>query len=254
MWASNREHLILAKLATNDRVDIESLSKEFGVSRETIRRDVIALEAQGKLRRLHGGIARPNSKAESPFEDRLKINAELKRRIALRAARLVQPGMMIAIDAGTTTLAFATAIANLPDIAVVTNSAEIARVMVTSRPGADIILLGGRVSGDVPGSFGEITIAQMCRFSPDLAVFSPVAISGASGATDYHLVEAEFARILVERSRQTMVLADQSKLGSTSRVHVCDCRRIDTLVTDRTARDEDVRDLKAGGVREVITD
>lgn len=254
MRARDRHHLILAKLAASEHVDIETLPKELGVSRETIRRDVLELEAQSKLRRLHGGIARVEPNAESPFEDRLRVNATHKRRIALRAARLVQPGMLIAIDSGTTTLAFAAAIAGLPDICVVTNSVEIARVLLAARREADVILLGGRVSGDVPGTFGELALSQMRRFSPDLGVFSPVGISGREGATNFHLVEAEFAAVMIERSRHTVLLADHSKLGVTSRVHVCDCTQIDTLVTDRAARKDDLRELSSGGIRDVITD
>jgi DeoR/GlpR family transcriptional regulator of sugar metabolism len=254
MRARDRHHLILAKLAASEHVDIETLPKALGVSRETIRRDVLELEAQSKLRRLHGGIARIDARAESPFEDRLKVNATHKRRMALRAARLVQPGMLIAIDSGTTTLAFAAAIAGLPDVCVVTNSVEIARVLLAARREAEVILLGGRVSGDVPGTFGELTISQMRRFSPDLGVFSPVAISGSEGATNFHLVEAEFAKAMVERSRHTVVLADHSKLGVTSRVHVCDCRQIGTLVTDRLAPKDAVRELTSGGIRDVMVD
>lgn len=254
MRARDRHHLILAKLAASEHVDIETLPKELGVSRETVRRDVLELEAQSKLRRLHGGITRVDPNAESPFKDRLKVNATHKRRIALRAARLVQPGMLIAIDSGTTTLAFAAAIAGLPDVCVVTNSVEIARVLLAARREAEVILLGGRVSGDVPGTFGELTISQMRRFSPDLCVFSPVGISGREGATNFHLVEAEFARVMIERSRHTVLLADPSKLGITSRVHVCDCAQVGTLVTDRSARKSDLEKLKSGGIRDVIAD
>lgn len=254
MRARDRHHLILAKLAASEHVDIETLPGVLGVSRETVRRDVLELEAQRKLRRLHGGITRVDARAESPFGDRLKVNASHKRRIALRAARLVQPGMLIAIDSGTTTLAFAAAIAGLPDVSVVTNSFEIARVLLAARREADVMLLGGRVSGDVPGTFGELTISQMRRFSPDLGVFSPVALSASEGATDFHLVEAEFARVLVERSRDTLLLADHSKLGITSRVHVCDCAAIGTLVTDRLARKDHLQALRSGGIRDLIVD
>jgi DeoR/GlpR family transcriptional regulator of sugar metabolism len=254
MRARDRHHLILAKLAASEHVDIETLPKELGVSRETIRRDVLELEAQSKLRRLHGGITRIDPNVESPFEDRLRVNATHKRRIALRAARLVQPGMLIAIDSGTTTLAFAAAIAGLPDVCVVTNSVEIVRVLLAARREAEVVLLGGRVSGNVPGTFGELTLSQMRRFSPDLGVFSPVGISSREGATNFHLVEAEFARVMVERSRHTVLLADHSKLGVTSRVRVCDCAQVSTLVTDRLARKDDLLELKSGGIRDVIAD
>ncbi|MGY4309381.1 DeoR family fructose operon transcriptional repressor [Bradyrhizobium sp. USDA 4369] len=254
MWAKDRHHLIISKLAANEHIGIDALVEELQVSRETIRRDIITLEAEGKLRRLHGGVARVDASAEPPFEARLKVNAAAKRKIGLAAARLVEPGMLVAIDAGTTTLAFADAIVGIPDVSVVTNSFDIARTIVTARPHADVVLLGGRIGNHVPGTFGELTVAEIRRFSPDMGVFSPVALSAQQGATDFHLVEAEFANAMIACSKRTVVLADHTKLDEVSRVRICDCNQIDVLVTDKGASQKALKGLLSAGLGEAITD
>ena len=243
MWAKDRHHLIISKLAANEHIGIDALVEELQVSRETIRRDIITLEAEGKLRRLHGGVARVDASAEPPFEARLKVNAAAKRKIGLAAARLVEPGMLVAIDAGTTTLAFADAIVGIPDVSV-----------VTARPHADVVLLGGRIGNHVPGTFGELTVAEIRRFSPDMGVFSPVALSAQQGATDFHLVEAEFANAMIACSKRTVVLADHTKLDEVSRVRICDCNQIDVLVTDKGASQKALKGLLSAGLGEAITD
>jgi len=252
MWPKDRHHLILSKLAATERLSIEMLMEDLQVSRETVRRDILELEAAGKLRRVHGGVERVGLPAEPPFEERKVVNAAAKRRIALAAARLVQPGMLVAIDAGTTTVAFANAIANIPNVCVVSNSNDVVRAILAARPDADVILIGGRVVPQVPGTHGAFAISQLRRFAPDLGIFSPVAIHPERGATDYHLVEAEFARAIVEASKRVVALADNTKIGAVSRVEICDCRDIDILVTDRGVEADRLTSIRSAGLAEII--
>src|SRR5690606_5663723 len=115
MWAKDRHHRILALLATREQVSMENLAEEFGVSRETLRRDIVQLEAEAHLKRVHGGFMRVDGTAP-PFQSRMTTHAEAKRRIGAAAARLIQPGMMIAVDAGSTTMAFAEHLASIPKL------------------------------------------------------------------------------------------------------------------------------------------
>lgn len=251
MWAKDRYHRIISLLAVNEHISTDRLIDELKVSRETIRRDIVDLEAAGKLRRVHGGVECA-LQAEPPFKARLKAHTEAKRRIGMAAVRLIEPGMMVAIDAGTTTLAFAAALASVPDVSVITNSFGVAQTIVAVRRDADVVLLGGRIGVDVPGSYGELTIEEMNRFSPDIAVFSPVAVSTSQGASNFHLPEAEFARTMIERSSHVVLLADYSKLGMTSRVQVCNCSQINVLVTDHRASKDQLNALKAAGLSDIL--
>lgn len=251
MWAKDRHHRIVSLLATREQVSLENLAAEFGVSRETLRRDIVQLEAEGRLKRVHGGFTRADGE-EPPFQSRVMAHAEAKRRIGAAAARLVEPGMLIAIDAGTTTLAFAESLVRIPRLKVVTNSLGVATTLRDGGGEADVILLGGHLGTDVPGTYGEIAIAQLQRFAPQIAFFSPVGLSAAKGAMNYDLAEAEVAKTLAENAKRVVVLADHSKLGHTSRVHICGCELIDTLVTDRSATQACTDELKAAGLGQLI--
>jgi DeoR family transcriptional regulator, fructose operon transcriptional repressor len=252
MWAKDRHHLILALLKVNKHLSLDRLVEETKASRETLRRDIVQLEADGKLQRVHGGIVRPEGPEEPPLKSRLKSHIDEKRRIGIAAARLIEPGMMCAIDAGSTTSAFAAALAKVPGVSIVTNSVDVAMTLRAAQREAEIILLGGRFGPDVPGTYGVLTTNEMRRFSPQVAVFSPVAISPTRGASNFHLAEAEFARALIERAERVVLLADHSKMNTIARVHVCDCDRIDVLVTDRKTSDGVLAQFRDHGVRETL--
>lgn len=254
MWAKDRHHLILAKLSVGERVSVDELVDDMQVSRETIRRDIVQLEGEGKLRRVHGGAERVSVQNEPMFEDRKRVNAAAKKRIGIAAARLVQPGMMVALDAGTTTLSFATAMAGIPNVAVITNSVDAAHAILAIRPDADVVLIGGRVIPEIPGTFGEMATSSMRRYSPDLGVFSPVAISPTRGATDFHQSEADFARAVIGASKKVVALADGSKLGEVSRVAICDCGEIDVLVTEKGLDEARLAALRAAGLKDVVSE
>ncbi|MFT4101793.1 MAG: DeoR/GlpR family DNA-binding transcription regulator [Burkholderiaceae bacterium] len=252
MWAKDRHHRIVALLAVNEQLSIDRLVDELKVSRESVRRDIVELEAAGKLKRVHGGVTRAENAAEPPFKARLRAHSDAKRRIGIAAARLVQPGILCAIDAGSTTAAFAAALASVHGVAIVTNSIDVAQTVRAVQKQADVVLLGGQIGADVPGTYGELTLAQMRRFSCDIAFFSPVAFSAERGASSYHLSEAEFAQAMIDGASKVVLLADASKLGEVSRVQICGCDRVDVLVTDKKASRQQLNALRAAGLKEVL--
>jgi DeoR/GlpR family transcriptional regulator of sugar metabolism len=215
------------------------LADDLGVSRETVRRDLLSLEAEGLLHRVHGGAVSASAASEAPFERRRRQRWPEKIAIGRMAARLVREGDIVFVDAGTTTLAFAEALASLDRIKVVTNS-----IGVAQRLGPKAVLLGGEISSDVPATFGELALDGIERFLAETAFISPVAVDAASGAMNYALNEAEIARAMIRRSRRTVLLADHSKIGKASRVSVCRLDEVDVLVTDSDADLPDIKVLR----------
>lgn len=252
MWAKDRHHLINAKLAVNAYVSVDELVEELQVSRETIRRDIVQLEGEGKLRRVHGGVERSEVSNEPRFVDRMRVNAVAKKRIGVAAARLVQPGMLVSVDAGTTALTFAKAMASIPDVTIISNSAVAINVILAIRPDADVVLIGGHVIPEIPGTFGEMATSSIRHYIPDLGVFSPVGLDVYRGATDFHQSEAEFAHALIHSAKKTVALADTSKLGTVSRVEICACKEIDILVTEKGDATEEIKAIRAAGIQEII--
>jgi DeoR family fructose operon transcriptional repressor len=251
MWAHERHSRIVALLNERQRLTTETFSAELGVSKETIRRDLIELELSGKLSRVHGGAIPQTVPIEPSYVEREELHRREKRAIASAAATLIQPGMSCFIDAGSTTQALARALLARSDIQIVTNSVSIASELA-GNPGLDVVLLGGRIAQQVPATYGDQTVAEIGRYHLDLAIVSPVGIDARAGAMDYLWHEAAVARAMLEHARQRIVLADRSKLGQTSRMQICAASAVDVLVTDAVPGDEIVRQLQAGGVKNVL--
>ncbi len=253
MWVAERHRLILALLNTHQGLTTERFAEALGVSRETVRRDLIELERSGQLARVHGGAvaAAAGSPPEPAYAERAALRQQQKRDIAQQAAALPAPGQTCFLDAGSTTLALAQALAPRDGLIVITNSLDAAMVLACHRH-HEVRLLGGRLEDDVPATYGEQTAAEIARLRVDWAFVSPVALDAVNGAMDYLWHEATVARAMLGRARRRVVLGDASKLGQASRVQICSPVEVDVLVTDAGADPQVLAALAAAGVGEVL--
>ncbi|MEM5528529.1 DeoR/GlpR family DNA-binding transcription regulator [Gammaproteobacteria bacterium AS21] len=232
MWPKERHQRILSLLSNNQLVSANDLAGLLEVSRETVRRDLLELEKKGFVNRVHGGAVLPNKEHEAPFENRRDKQIRAKQNIARKAVTLIPPGSSIMVDAGTTTSAFGQALAQLSGIMVITNSIDIAQTIKTSGSDIELVLLGGHMISDVPATYGELTLSEIARFNVDLAVIAPVAVHVDQGAFSFALQEAEIARTMIAQARENIILCDQTKLGTTSRVRIAQTNDINNIVTD----------------------
>mgnify|MGYP002348634674 CR=1 FL=1 len=236
MWAHERKSKILEILGRDGKVYTNTLAQLFDVSRETVRRDLLEMEEDGDILRVHGGAMqrRPDITPEPAFHERRGVQSEFKAAIGSCACDLIPPGSTLFIDAGTTTLAFAQELARRGNMRIISNALEIARITAPI-DSCDTLLLGGRPHSDVPATYGEMTLAEIDRFLADFAVISPVGMHPTRGATDYEIHEAEVARTMMRRARACIMLCHADKIGIESRVTICRPDEIDHLVTDSRA-------------------
>lgn len=252
MWVAERHRLILDLLHTHQGLTTERLADAMGVSRETVRRDLIELERAGLLARVHGGAVAPSGVPPEPaYRERTRLQLPQKRAIARLAATLIEPGQACFLDAGSTTLALAEELALREGLTIITNSLDAATVLARN-PANEVRLLGGRVETDVPASYGEQTVAEIGRLQVDCALVSPVGFDAVNGAMDYLWHEATVARAMLSRARQRVVLADSSKLGQASRVQICPAAEVDVLVTDAQADAALLAAIRTAGVKRVL--
>lgn len=236
MWQEDRRLRIRALLATFQRVTTDRIVAELGVSRETVRRDLIELETLGELKRVHGGIV--SIHAEPPLTERAQTRVHAKRAIARLAARDAKSGQMLFLDAGSTTSILAEEIAKLSGLTVITNSFDVAMHLSGANGGERsnrVIVLGGNLGEDLPATFGETTISEIHRYRADVALLSPVGVDARYGATSFDQREAEVGRAMAANAQRVVILADYSKIGLASRVSYCPIDRIDRLITNHRA-------------------
>lgn len=236
MWQEERYQRIRALLSMQQRVTTERIVTELGVSRETVRRDLVAMEGLGELKRVHGGAIRVED--EAPIAERANSRVRFKQDIARAASSLLSRGQKLFIDAGTTTAILADELARLGGLTIVTNSFDVALKLRSPASDNEVILLGGELGTRAPATTGATTVAEIYRHRADVALLSPVSINAARGACNYDLPESEVARAMVANTESVFILADYSKIGYGSRVAFCPAERIDLLITNGKASDE----------------
>lgn len=240
MLQEERFQRIRALLASFGHVSSERIAHDLGVSRETVRRDVLALEAAGELGRIHGGVKRTAVEPEPPLPQRARTHTVEKRAIVRAAARLVEPGQSLFIDAGSTVSLLAEELASLRGLTVVTNSVDVAlKLCARDRDGVprhQVRLLGGTPHAGLAATYGDATVAEILRWRVDWAMLSPVGIAADLGASSYDPAEAEVARAMVGQAQRLVLLADHSKIGLRSRVAFCGVEQIGRLITGKRAR------------------
>jgi DeoR family glycerol-3-phosphate regulon repressor len=245
---TERSTRIIDLVRRNGRVAVEDLARLFSVSHETIRRDLVALDGSGLLRRFHGGAAALNLDHEGPFSLRMFDQIEEKRRIARRAAQLFSSGDSLFVDTGSTTLAFAEELAWTSGLTVVTNCERIAAA-VSRGGGNQVVLIGGAYRAGARECLGALAVEQVRRLRANDCVLTVGALGAEGGAMDFDIEEAEVARAMIERSDRVTVLADGSKLDRKALIEVCGLAAINRLVTDREPSPDLHQALEAQDVR-----
>lgn len=242
VWQEDRHQKIRDLLLAFEQLPIDRLIEELGVSRETVRRDLMDMEASGELRRIRGGAVLV--KDEDPaFDVRISQRVQEKRAICATALKYLKSGQTIFMDAGSTTSIMADTLAGssrVIDLTIITNSLDVASRLAGALGGQankhKVILLTGQVKAEPLETWGASTISDIGRYHADLAFIAPWSIDPAYGAMNHFLHGAEIASAMVRNATQTMIVADHSKIGVTSRVTFCPTAEIDFLIVDNGAR------------------
>ncbi|KMV34243.1 DeoR/GlpR family DNA-binding transcription regulator [Franconibacter pulveris] len=230
MLASQRKKRILDILGAEKQVLSGKLSQRFGVSEDSIRRDLRELAAEGLLQRVHGG-ALPVSAALAPFETRKNVQIDSKRAVSRKAAALIQPGQVVIIDGGTTTTEMIKQLPSDLPFTAVTHSPGIA-VGLVDFPLVDVILIGGRLYKHSVVTVGASMLESINRINADLFFMGVTGVHKNAGFTTGDYEEASVKRALSARAAETVVMASQEKLNSASAFAIGPLSLASTLVVD----------------------
>lgn len=229
MFAPERRHYILEALTREGRVEVASLAAALDVSEDTVRRDLKALTEQGFLQKTHGGAVLLAT-ARVPFPARHQVRTDSKAAIGQHAARHVEPGQTLFIDAGTTTLELAR---HLPavELTVVTNSLDVASALA-DRAGLRLILCGGEWYGAERYFSGPAAEAAIAGYRADLAFIGACAVHPRHGLTATGASDARIKAAMIHQAERALLLADASKFGHITSHGVAPLSAFDRLVTD----------------------
>lgn len=250
MEALDRHRLITQRLRVEGTASVVELAAELATSEVTVRRDLAELERLGALRRTRGGAENLLLRSEeSPYGFRLMVAAAAKERIAAAAAERIQDGEAVVIDAGTTGLATARAVAGRA-LTVMPLGVQQVEVLASSSS-TRLLMPGGSVrrgEGSVVGPIAERTLSAY-RF--DTFLLTCCGVSADSGVTAFDVEDASVKQIAAHRSGRVIALADGSKFSITAMAQVIDANELTMLITDESAPDRQLRRLEDQGVEVV---
>lgn len=251
MYGAERQQAILTTARSEGRVEVTSLATLLGVTPETVRRDLSALERQGLLRRVHGGaIPVERLDFEPGLAQRDVTHAAEKDRIAKAALDLVPDRGSVLLDAGTTTARLARLLGDR-ELDVVTNAVPLASLLATA-PGITVHLLGGRVRGTTLATVDSWALQSLADVHVDVSFLGANGFSVDRGLTTPDRAEAAVKRAMLHAGRQRVVLADAGKHGADQFARFAGLAEIDVLVTDARLAAGDVRALEAAGPEVVL--
>jgi len=228
MLTTERKAFILEILRRDGRVVAKDLSRELGLSEDTLRRDLRELASEGLLQRVHGG-ALPASPATADLRDRWSVAPASKDAVARTAAGLVRPGQVVILDGGTTAVQMARYLPRELRATVVTHSPSIA-VELAEHPGIDVEIIGGRLFKHSMVAVGAIAAEAIAAIRADAFFMGVTGVHPEIGLTTGDAEEAAIKRALSRQSAETIVLASQEKLGAASPFRIMPLSAIDILV------------------------
>ena len=233
LFAHQRQELILERVREHGAVRVADLVRELGVSDMTIRRDLETLDERGLLVKVHGGAtASPLALYEPGFSAKSTLQMAEKSAIAAAAASLVEPGMAIALSAGTTTHVLAGRLTDVPGLTVVTNSIRVADVLDRSHRHDQTVILTGGVRTPSEALVGSFAVAQIRTVHLDMVFMGVHGMEAKAGFTCPNLLEAETDVALIEAGRRLVVIADHAKWGVVGIASIARLDQADILISD----------------------
>jgi len=227
-----RHRKILELVKSLGFVSIESLSRNFSVSPQTIRRDINELTEARQLRRYHGGAGLPSSVENVAYTARKVICLPEKRRIARLLAKQIPDNASLFIDIGTTTEEVANALIHHKGLRIITNNLNVASIL-SENENFEVIVAGGVLRSRDRGITGKATIDFIQQFKVDFGVISVSGIDSDGCLLDFDYREVRVGQTIISNSRKVFLVADHTKFGREAMVRLCNIREIDALFTDR---------------------
>jgi DeoR/GlpR family transcriptional regulator of sugar metabolism len=243
-----RRDTIMDLLLERDSVTVRDLAERFSVSAMTIHRDLDALESIGVLRKVRGGAtAQPTALYESSLSFRLAQMPDAKRAIAEDAAQRVKPGASVALDDSTTTLAMLPFLAEVGQLTIVTYFASVIEEVARLAPDTlKLIVVGGTYSHKYHSFGGVLAEQQLMDLSVDHSFISVSAVDAGRGTFHQELDQAALKRTLVQIARDSSLLVDGTKFGSSALHRVVELSAFDAIYVDDSVAPDTLAKLSHG--------
>lgn len=233
MLKEERQRTILNEVELHNRVLLTDIAEKLDVSIDTVRRDVKELDADSRLRKVHGGAVSLGFANYSPSRNNVYALEE-KVLIAEKALTLVKDNSVILIDGGTTCLELARLLPVKIHLTCFTLSLPVAMELL-NKPNVNTIFIGGQLSKDSQITIGSNTIHNLSQIKVDYSFIGTGYVDAAFGLTEFDWDTVQTKKAVIKASKRTVLLCISEKLNSQHRFKTCDLNDIDTMVTELDA-------------------
>lgn len=245
---NERQNKILKILGKNDQTSVIELSEQLAVSSVTIRQDLNFLEAEGLLKRVHGGAV---LKDADDLENRLGVNYEKKLRVAKKVASFVNEGETILIESGSINVLLARELLKIKKVTIITTNVYIARQFRKNEQ-ANIIILGGIYQHDSETLVGKITKICIDQINIDKAFIGIDGYTTEAGFTLRDLFRAEISSYIIQKAKDVFIVSDSSKFGKTELTNICYPTDIQHIATNNDLSIQFQEELKNAGINLIL--
>lgn len=232
MKISIRQVEILDMAKREGRVVVEDLAQTFGVSVQTIRRDLSELAAAGRLDRVHGGAVVGSGTSNAAYDERQRHLAAEKTAMARMCAAAIPNDCSVFLNIGTSTEAVARALRHHKNLLVITNNMNIANTLASNSE-CEVVVTGGTVRRSDGGLIGTMTINAIRSFKFDYAVIGCSALDSDGDVLDFDIQEVGVSQAIIAQARAPFLMADHSKLGRTAPARICGLADLEAVFTDK---------------------
>lgn len=239
MLAAERHLKIIEIISKSGAVQVEELAKVLDVSLMTIRRDLEKLKQEGRIDRCHGGAV---IKREIPYTEKQALETEEKHRIAEHCVGLVKKGNVIFLDAGTTTYEVAKLIKDIPNLTVVTNDIEIARILLHST--INLIICGGTVQKSTGSMVGALANQLMENIRLDVAFMGAQTIDEHFNVMTPTVDKAILKQTICRNSKEKYLVVDRSKFARQALIKINDLSGYTAVITNKKFTPEEEKRLR----------
>lgn len=232
MSQSFRHPEILEIARRDGKVTVEGLAAHFGVTLQTIRRDLSDLADAGRLDRVHGGAVLPSGTTNIGYEERRALNPDAKAAIARACAAQIPNDVSLFLNIGTSTEAVARELLHHEHLMVVTNNMNVANILVAN-PNCEVVVTGGHLRRADGGLIGNLAAETIRQFKFDLAVIGCSALDVDGDLLDFDIQEVSVSQTILRQSRKTFLVSDHTKFARTAPARIASLADIDVFFTDQ---------------------
>ena len=234
--AQGRRSAILQRLREDSSVTVSDLSRDFGVSEVTIRKDLRILKERKLLIRVHGGAIMGAGNSEAEVEEhnisfKRLVNAQEKMAVGRAAAAHIKEGDTILVDSGTTTLEVVKNLQKFNNLTIITNSMSVMMEALKYKR-FRVILLGGLVREASLSTVGPLAESNLKLFFCDKLFLGVDSFSVEAGLSTPSVEEASTNQVMISRAREVIAVFDSSKVNKRALAFIASPDKIHTVITD----------------------